>query len=501
MGNLSEGSLLQNRYTIKKILGKGAMGKIYLAHDSRLSDDRAIKEMNPSFLEEEEKDDFLELFKQEAHILSRLHHLNLPKVIDYFFEGGRYYLVMDYIHGENLKEYVEKQSPPVEIEKTRKIISQICDVLSYLHNQKPAPIIFRDLKPSNIMIMPDLTVKLIDFGIARIFKDSKKSDTVIVGTPGFAPPEQYGKRQTDEKSDIYSLGATLYYIMTGHIPDMPDEKGKKEVEKNPLLAENLKPVILKCLSPVPENRYTGAEDFRKAFMESLEGSKKIPAKTEERKEKIVKEEEMPVNTFFVTNLTFLFMLLPSCILAILIYLVRLFAIPHLRTEILLQILCFAGSGILLGFWIYIITQLRKISGYNWQIMIAISIIPVLLNGRNIFTLIIPEWGQQTFTIMLMVVLFILMYIASIAVSTFFRYKKPEMKNLPLPEKKKDLSSYIGKCGTVNSTMKPSGNIIVDGEEKLFSACTTGGQYIEEGKRVKITGVKMGDLVVTLIEDL
>ena len=133
MNCLKEGNLLQDRYSIKEVLGKGAMGTIYLAGDSRFSQDRAIKEMNPSFLEENEKEQFMELFKQEAHILSRLHHLNLPRVIDYFFEDGRYYLVMDYIKGENLEEYNNKKS--LSINAISKIICQLCEVLEYLHSQ------------------------------------------------------------------------------------------------------------------------------------------------------------------------------------------------------------------------------------------------------------------------------------------------------------------------------------------------------------------------------
>jgi len=500
MNCLIEGNILQERYRIEEVLGKGAMGTIYLAWDSRLSQKRAIKEMNPSFLEEEDKEGFTQLFKQEAHILSRLHHANLPKVIDYFCEDGRYYLVMDYIDGENLKDYRDRNVLSMGIKEISQITCQICDVLEYLHCQKPDPIIFRDLKPSNIMIMPDLTVKLIDFGIARIFKDSKDCDTIIVGTPGFAPPEQYGKRQTDERSDIYSLGATFYYMFTGDVPDLPDQKGRAEIEKNPRLPDKVKPLILKALSPESKNRYRNVSEFRKALKELLDPptqqpvKEELPVKSKKDREIIKDHEDKSVNVFYGTTLTFLFMLIPSCIFALMGYFGRMYYLPHLREDILLQILCLTGFGLFTGSLIWVISKLRKISGYNWQVLIGASIIPVILNSRNIFTLLIPEWGQQTFTIILTVILCILMYIASMVIVTLFRYKKPEFVDISV-EEKKSLSSYIGQCGTVNATLKPMGNIIIDGEEKLFSACTNGSQYIEEGRRVKITGVKMGDFVV------
>ena len=497
MENLSEGSSLQERYKIKKVIGKGAMGTIYIAWDSRLSHDRAVKEMNPSFLEEEEKEQFMDLFKQEAHILSRLHHSNLPKVIDYFFEDGRYYLVMDYIDGKNLKEYKEKAASLIEVEKIKKIVFQLCDVLDYLHNQKPDPIIFRDLKPSNIMITEDLTVKLIDFGIARIFKDSKKCDTVIVGTPGFAPPEQYGKRQTDEKSDIYSLGATLYYMLSGEVPDLPDEKGKKEIQGNPKITHNLKPVILKCLSPEPADRYKNIKKFKEAFKEAFE--KKLPEKKEEPKKPVQDKEEKSINTFTASTLAFLFMLLPSGIIALSGYLWRIYHIPHLDEQTLLKILCGGGTFLLTAGWFAVINKLRKID-INWIILSVLSIVPILLNARNIFVLLIPEWGQRDITIVLFVVLLVIMYIASMAAVTFFRHKKVEYEEIKV-EEKKDIYSFVGLNGTANSNLRPQGTIIVDGEEEVYSAFSKGGRYIKEGERVKIVEVKMGDLVVEALENI
>lgn len=491
MEPLSTGTLLQNRYTIKRYIGKGAMGTVYLVSDARLPDDRVIKEMNPTFLEATEREQFMELFKQEAHMLSRLHHDNLPKVIDYFCEGERYYLVMDYVNGRNLKEYRES-NPVIDKDQITKIISQICNVLEYLHGQKP-PIIFRDLKPSNIMITDDSTIKLIDFGIARIFKESQKSDTVIVGTPGFAPPEQYGKRQTDERSDIYSLGATIYYLFTGEVPDLPDQKGRKEVENHVNIPAHLKPVILKCLSAEPSERYGNVGDLKKTFSVNREKPLQLP---EKKKEADIEAaiEDRSVNTLLATTLTCGFMLIPSGIIAALGYLCRLLLIPHLRTDITLMLLSLAGAGALTGLWSVFINKLRKIPGFNWEALIFVSLPFILLNGRNIFVLLIPGWANTGAAIALMAALLPLMYVLSFILISFFRRKPKtgqEIKALTVKNKE----SFIGKSATVTVPLKPMGKIVVDGEEETFTASSQSGQFLTEGTRVRLLALKMGDFVV------
>ena len=343
--------------------------------------------------------------------------------------------------------------------------------------------------------MPDLTVKLIDFGIARVFKESSSCDTVAVGTPGFAPPEQYGKRQTDARSDIYSLGATLYYMLTEDIPDIPDRKGRSEIEKNRRLPDNLKGFILKALSHEAKNRHKNMRNFKEEFLKALESPRELMVKKDDIfSPQKPEEREQPVNIFFITNLTFLFMFIPSGILALMAYLGRMIFLPHLRGELLYQAGCIGGMALLAGAWFGIIALLRKIKGYNWEVLLVASIIPVLLNTRNIFTLLIPEWGQQTLTIWLSVVLFIIMYILSMVIATFFRHKEKKQEEIPVIEKE-DIHSYIGQTGTVNATLRPLGNIIVDGQEDLFSACAGSSGYISEGTRVKIIAVKMGDLLV------
>jgi serine/threonine protein kinase len=489
MEPLSKGTLLQNRYTIKRYIGKGAMGTVYLVSDARLPDDRVIKEMNPTFLEASEREQFMELFKQEAHMLSRLHHENLPKVIDYFFEGERYYLVMDYVDGKNLKEYRESNHV-MNKDQIIKIISQISNVLEYLHGQRP-PIIFRDLKPSNIMITDDSAIKLIDFGIARIFKESQNIDTVIVGTPGFAPPEQYGKRQTDERSDIYSLGATLYYLFTGEVPDLPDQKGRKEVEQHMNIPPFLKTVILKCLNPEPSERYAHVSDFKKALSVTQDKPLSLPEK--EKEHKIAVKDE-PVNTLLASSLTFGFMLIPSGIIALLGYICRSLMIPHLRSEITLILLSLLGAGVLTGLWAVFINKLRKIPGFNWEALIFVSLPFILLNTRNLFVLLVPTWGSAGTTLAILSALITLMYVISFILISFFRRKAKtgqEIKALSVKSKE----SFIGKSATVTVPLKPMGKIVIDGDEETFTASSQNGQFLTEGTRVRLLSLKMGDFMV------
>src|SRR6266704_2200175 len=156
-----------------------------------------------------------ENFKREALLLAGLTHPNLPSIYDHFSEAGRWYLVMDFIEGETLEERLNKEPEGrLSVEEAQRIGIQLCTVLGYLHGRQP-PIIFRDLKPANIMMTPDGHLYLIDFGIARHFKPGQAKDTIAFGSPGYAAPEQYGKAQTTARSDIYSLGANLHQLLTG----------------------------------------------------------------------------------------------------------------------------------------------------------------------------------------------------------------------------------------------------------------------------------------------
>ncbi len=262
---LQAGTALKERYVIEGLLGQGGMACVYLAHDRRLQNARwAIKEMNCYFTDPEELKAALAQFRSEAELLTGLSHLNLPKVADFFEEAGRYYLVMEYIEGITLDQAVSEYKGFIPVEMIRKWMGQLCDCLEYLHGHNP-PVIFRDLKPGNVIVMKDDTIRLIDFGIARVFVQGRQKDTLILGTPGYAPPEQYGRAQTDARSDIYSLGATLYYILTRDDPGLTPLSFKVPSSVNPSITPLWDSVLLKALSLSADDRYQSVREMRDAF--------------------------------------------------------------------------------------------------------------------------------------------------------------------------------------------------------------------------------------------
>jgi WD40 repeat protein len=216
---LAPGVFLQQRYRILSRLGSGGFGAVYKVADTRLGDRiLAVKQLSQSGLRPQEIHDTSEAFKREALMLAGLMHPSLPRIYDHFAEAGNWYLVMDFIEGETLEERLQKASGGhLPVEEVLAMGMQLCAVLGYLHTRQPA-IIFRDLKPANIMVTPDGNIYLIDFGIARLFKPGQAKDTIAFGSPGYAAPEQYGKAQTTARADIYSLGATLHQMLTGNDP-------------------------------------------------------------------------------------------------------------------------------------------------------------------------------------------------------------------------------------------------------------------------------------------
>lgn len=212
-------TLLKQRYLVRRVVGRGGMGAVYMAQDMQLGDRLvAVKEICQTNESGQAMQEAIENFKSEAHLLAGLQHPNLPSIHDYFAEAERWYLVMSFIEGETLEDYVQHaQGQKLSLEETLRVGLTLCDVLNYLHTHQP-PIIFRDLKPSNIMWSVDEHLYLIDFGIARHFKPGQAKDTASYGSMGYAPPEQYGKAQTTERADIYSLGVTLYECLTGYDP-------------------------------------------------------------------------------------------------------------------------------------------------------------------------------------------------------------------------------------------------------------------------------------------
>ncbi len=218
-GNLPPQHIIKQRYRIICQVGKGGMGAVYRAEDIQLNDRAvAVKEMSQSGLNPFDIPRATEAFKQEAIFLAGLMHANLPRIYDHFTEGGRWYLIMDYIEGHTLEHHLKSATGgSLPVHEVLDIGTQLCTVLNFLHTLNP-PIIFRDLKPANVMIGPGEHIHLIDFGIARHFKPGQANDTTHLGTVGYAAPEQYGKAQSTTRSDIYSLGATLHQLLSGSDP-------------------------------------------------------------------------------------------------------------------------------------------------------------------------------------------------------------------------------------------------------------------------------------------
>ncbi len=240
------------------------MASVYQAKDLKHGTICAVKEMSLSSVPPHEHAQAIHNFLAEATILSRLNHLNLPAFTDFFTEGSRHFLVMEYIEGNTLEELLEHNGGSFSERRVLGWARQLCDVLEYLHSQQP-PVIFRDMKPGNIMLRRDGRIKLIDFGIARIFRHSGSRDTQMLGTPGFAPPEQYGSSQTDERSDIYSLAMTLFQLMTNAVVE--DGFGLQDIHATyPFISPAVAHALEKATAPELENRYQSVAVFRRALL-------------------------------------------------------------------------------------------------------------------------------------------------------------------------------------------------------------------------------------------
>lgn len=263
-GALAAGTLINYRYRITKLLKAGGMGAVYLAKDLKKNKIRAVKELFKQFSPQEEQY-VVQRFKEEAEILSKLKHTNLPRVSDYFHDYDRYYLVMDYIEGEDLESILEQEGEPglPELDVVDWAV-QICEVLHYLHNQKPS-ILYRDTKPSNIMIRyEDGRAMLIDFGLARTIEGTEKGKTAI-GTEGYSPPEQY-MGHPEPRSDVYALGATTHHLLTGEFPSVPFQFSYVR-DLNPDVSEALEAIVMKALEIEIDDRFPSAKKMQEMLLE------------------------------------------------------------------------------------------------------------------------------------------------------------------------------------------------------------------------------------------
>lgn len=257
VSRLKASEMLGGRYRIISVLGAGGMGAVYLAEDLRLKGKCwAIKESFRSSVD-------IKQFIDEAEILIKLNHPYLPNIIDYFppNEVGYSYLVMDYIQGKTLMQVFEEEQKSISYQRILKYCIQICDLFGYLHGNQPKPIIYRDLKPSNVMIDQQDNVRLIDFGIARNYQLGQHSDTIPLGTIGFAAPEQFEQLQTDHRTDLYNLGAMMYFLISGGHYFYLLQKPITEYRDD--LPDNLDKVIDNLLMLHPDERYQSAFKVKK----------------------------------------------------------------------------------------------------------------------------------------------------------------------------------------------------------------------------------------------
>ena len=299
---LEIGSLVDGKYKILRVVGKGGMSVVYQAVNEKANKIWAIKEVRKDGVQN------FEVVKQnlivETELLKRFNHPNLPSIIDVIDTEDSFLIVMDYIEGNSLSKAIETsgaQSQEDVIEWSK----QLCDVLGYLHSRKP-PIIYRDMKPANVMLKPDGNVSLIDFGTAREFKSSSVEDTTCLGTQGYAAPEQYGGHgQTDARTDIYCLGATMYHLITGHNPSTPPYEMYPIRQWNPMLSSGLEEIITKCTQRNPNDRYQSCAELLYALdhFQDLDIENK---KVQNLKWKIFLSSVIATLVLFVGMLAFMF---------------------------------------------------------------------------------------------------------------------------------------------------------------------------------------------------
>lgn len=264
---LEIGSVIDGKYKILHLIGHGGMSNVYLALNEKANKQWAVKEVRRDGGKDQEV--IRQNLIAETSILRTLRHPNLPSIIDVIQEEDSFLILMDYIEGITLSKKLAVEGAQKE-EDVVKWAMQICNVLGYLHSMDP-PIIYRDTKPSNIMLKPDGDVVLIDFGTARVYKDTADEDTSWLGTKGYAAPEQFGGQgQTDARTDIYNLGATMYHLVTGHNPAKYPYEIFPIRKWNKNLSSGLEAIILKCTKQNPEERYQNCAELMYALEHYLE---------------------------------------------------------------------------------------------------------------------------------------------------------------------------------------------------------------------------------------
>ncbi|MFH2038573.1 MAG: serine/threonine-protein kinase [Chloroflexota bacterium] len=266
---LQNGATLVQRYVIQDVIGVGGMGSVYRARDLHFPNVVklvAIKEMINRAPDPLVSEAIIKNFEREANILATLNHVSIPRIYDYFSEANRSYLVLEFINGKDLEAIITQSEGFISEEQAITWGIELCEVLSYLHNHKPEPIIFRDIKPSNIMINQENHIILVDFGIAKSFQSGQKG--TMIGTEGYSPPEQY-RGEANHSADIYALGATLHHLLTRRDPRMepPFSFGERPIRKtNPAISLELEAVINVALHYDPPGRFENIDAMKEALV-------------------------------------------------------------------------------------------------------------------------------------------------------------------------------------------------------------------------------------------
>ena len=274
------GQIIDDKYEILTLIGQGGMSKVYLARDRRLNKQWAVKE-----IQKKARDKNNEVVVQsaiaEANMIKQLDQPSIVRIVDIIDNPDVIYIIEDYIEGETLNTILEENGAQPQ-ELVIEWAMQICEALEYLHTRKPA-IIYRDMKPSNVMLKPDGNIKIIDFGIAGEYKEQSLADTVSLGTKGYAAPEQFGgKGQTDARTDVYCLGVTLYHLVTGHSPCDPPYEIYPIRHWNPQLDPGLEAVIEKCTQLNPNDRYQSCAELLYALQHYKENGAAYRAKQKKK---------------------------------------------------------------------------------------------------------------------------------------------------------------------------------------------------------------------------
>ncbi len=267
------GDIVDGQYEILKEIGHGGMSTVYLAMDKRLNKQWAVKEIKKEG-SNKNKQVVLNSLLVEAELMKKLDHPSLPRIVSIINDEQTISIIMDYIEGETLEKIIKEYGAQPQ-DTVIEWAMQLCDVLSYLHRQNP-PIIYRDMKPANIMLKPEGNLKVFDFGVAREYKEKSLADTTILGTKGFAPPEQFGSRQTDARSDIYALGMTMHNLLTGIDPRTPGYEYASIRQYRPELSDSLEYIIDKCTAIDANNRYQSCDElmYDLQHIEQIEGGYK-----------------------------------------------------------------------------------------------------------------------------------------------------------------------------------------------------------------------------------